>query len=492
MAAPVLVGAFAAVLRLIWVAVASREPLGVSDPLIYLHSGSSIAAGDGYTSLLGNPTAYYPPGYPFFVGAVERVATAFGLADHRVLVIGLVQALLGGVACGALVVAGRQLAPSGATWRGGRDLGTAIGVGAGLLLALWPNLVLHTAVVLSETLFLACLCTLLAALFTWTAARTSNPASTDPTSTAPASTDPASTDPIGPTRLSAVLVVVSTALCVWIRPQSTLVLVPAVALAWLVAGRGLRDSLRVGGLLVVGVLVAVLPWTVRNLVVMDAFVPLSTNTGDNLCIGFHDGAKGGFAFPEACGTGQRYVDGVDVEVERDAELRGRALDWIVEHPGSLPGLTWGKLRATFDGDHDGLRAWESYGQDPHLSDGLRTGLRWLSDVYYWVVSLAAIAGAALVVRDRWSGRRGVADRSTLVGLSTVAIALGCIAVPALSFGDQRFKIPITAALALLAASAVARATRAPGAADDESHDAPGEVDAAAPSTVSTLDPGAVS
>ena len=474
MAVPVLVGAFAAILRLIWVAVASREPLGVSDPLIYLHSGSGIAAGDGYTSLLGNPTAYYPPGYPFFVGAVERGATAFGLADHRVLVIGLVQALLGGVACGALVVAGRQRAPPGATWRGGRDLGTVIGVGAGLLLALWPNLVLHTAVVLSETLFLACLCTLLAALFTWTAARTSNRTGT------------------ASTRLSAVLVVVCTALCVWIRPQSTLVLVPAVALAWLAAGRGLRDALRVGGLLVVGALVAVLPWTVRNMVVMDAFVPLSTNTGDNLCIGFHDGAKGGFAFAEACGTGQRYVDGVDIEVERDAELRGRALDWIVEHPGSLPGLTWGKLRATFDGDHDGLRAWESYGQDPHLSDGLRTGLRWLSDVYYWVVSLAAIAGAALVVRDRWSGRRGVAERSTLVGLSTVAIALGCIAVPALSFGDQRFKIPITAAMALLAASAVARATRAPGAADGESHGAPSEVDAAAPSTVSTLDPGAVS
>ena len=478
MAAPVLVGAFAAILRLIWVAVASREPLGVSDPLIYLHSGAGIAAGDGYTSLLGNPTAYYPPGYPFFVGAVERVATAFGLADQRVLVIGVVQALLGGVACGALVVAGRQLARAGATWRGGRDLGSAVGVGAGVLLALWPNLVLHTAVILSETLFLACLCTLLAALFTWTAAR--------------------STDPVGRTGASAALVVVCTASCVWIRPQSTLVLVPAVAVAWLVAGRGLRDALRVGGLLVVGVLVAVVPWSIRNLVVMDAFVPFGTNTGDNLCIGFHDGAKGGFAIPEACATEQRYVDGIDVEVERDGELRGRALDWIVEHPGSLPALTWGKLAATFDGDHDGLRAWESYGQDPHLSDGLRSGLRWLSDGYYWLVSLGAIAGTVLVLRDRWNGRRSVADRSTLVGLSTVAIALGCIAVPALSFGDQRFKIPIVASLVLLAASAVARATRAPGAADgdpaevhDERDEGDERDDPSAPNTVAALDPGVV-
>ncbi len=435
MAAPALVGAFAALLRLIWVVFASREPLGVTDPLIYLHSGEGIATGQGYTSLLGNPTAYYPPGYPFFVGAVERVATLFGLADQRVLIIGLVQALLGGVACAALVVAGRQLAPTGATWRNGRDLGTAIGVGAGMVMALWPNLVLHTAVILSETLFLAFLCTLLAALFTWTAARTSG----------------------GATTASTAVVVVCTALCTWIRPQSTLVIVPAVALAWLLAGR-VRDALRVGGLLVVGVLVAVVPWSIRNLVVMDAFVPFGTNTGDNLCIGFHDGARGGFAIPEDCATEQRYVDGIDIEVERDGELRGRAVEWILDHPGSLPALTWGKLAATFDGDHDGLRAWESYGQDPHLSDGVRTTLRWASDVYYWLVALAATVGAVLVLRDRWSSRRVPAERSTLVGLSTVAIALGCIAVPALSFGDQRFKIPIAASLALLAALAAVRVT----------------------------------
>ncbi len=438
MAAPVLVGASAALLRLIWVAVASREPAGVSDPLIYLHAGNGIAEGRGYTSLLGNPTAYYPPGYPFFVGGVERVATAFGLADQRVLVIGLVQALLGGLACGALVVAGRRLVADGATWRG-RDLGTVVGIGAGALLALWPNLVLHTAVVLSETLFLACLCTLIAALFTWTATRG---------------------------RASATVVVVATALCVWIRPQSTLVLVPAVAIAWLLAGRGLRDAARAGALLVVGVLVAVVPWSIRNLVVMDAFVPFGTNTGDNLCIGFHDGARGGFAIPEQCATEQHYVDGIDVEVERDGELRGRALEWAADHPGRLPLLTLGKLAATFDGDHDGLRAWESYGEDPHLSDGLRSALRWTSDVYYWVVALAALVGAGLVVRDRWRGRDVVAHDATLAGLTTVAIALGCVAVPAMSFGDQRFKIPIVASLALLAALAVARATRGPDDVDE--------------------------
>ena len=432
LAAPALVGAFAAAVRLVWVVFASREPAGLADPIIYLHSGASIASGDGYTSLLGNPTAYYPPGYPAFVGLVDRIATAVGLADHLVLVIGIVQALLGGVACAALVVAGRRLA--------GERRGTVVGVGAGLVMALWPNLVVHTAVVLSETLFLAALCILIAALFTWTAARVA--------------------DPVLPAWGAAALVVVCTALCTWIRPQSTLVLVPVVALAWLLAGRGARDSLRVAALLCVGVLVAVVPWSIRNLVVMDAFVPLTTNTGDNLCIGFHDDAEGGFAITEECATEGRYVDGADIEVERDGELRERAVEWILANPEQLPALTVAKIIATFDGDHDGLGAWESYGADAHLGDTTRDVLRWSSDIYYWLVMLAAAVGAAVVVRDRWRHRDEPATAETLVGLTTVAVALGCIAVPALSFGDQRFKMPIAASLALLSALAVSRAVPA--------------------------------
>lgn len=439
MAAPALVGGFAAAVRLVWVLVASRDPAGLADPIIYLHSGSSIASGDGYTSLLDNPTAYYPPGYPAFVGLVDRLSTALGLADHLVLVIGIVQALLGGLACAALVIAGRHLAA------GAR--GTFVGVGAGLVMALWPNLVIHTALVLSETLFLAVLCVLLAALFTWTAARIA--------------------DPVDPARGAAVLVVACTALCTWIRPQSTLVLVPVVTLAWLLGRRGLRDALRVAALLAVGVLVAVVPWSIRNLVVMDAFVPLTTNTGDNLCIGFHDDAQGGFAVAEECATEGRYVDGAEVEVARDGELRDRAVEWILANPGRLPELTVAKVVATFDGDHDGLRAWESYGADAHLSDGTRDALRWLSDVYYWLVALAAVVGAAIVVRDRWRRRDEPAAADALVALTTVAVAVGCIAVPALSFGDQRFKIPIAASMALLAALALSRVAGQPDPVNDQ-------------------------
>lgn len=150
------VGAVAAGARLVWVLVASRQPLGLADPVIYLDSGASIAAGDGYTSLLGLPTAYYPPGYPFFVGLVQRGSDVIGLGDQVVMVIGVLQALLGGVAAAALVVAGSQLS-------GGRR-GLRIGVIAGLVLAIWPNLVMHAPLVLSETLFLAAFCVLLAAV----------------------------------------------------------------------------------------------------------------------------------------------------------------------------------------------------------------------------------------------------------------------------------------------------------------------------------------
>ncbi len=409
-----LVGAVAAGVRLVWVVFASRQPLGLADPVIYLDSGASIASGDGYTSLLGLPTAYYPPGYPYFVGLVQRSSDVVGLGDHVVLVIGLAQALLGGVAAAALVVAGAHLSE-------GRR-GLRIGVIAGLVLALWPNLVLHAPLVLSETLFMAAFCVLLAAVVSlWTVAG----------------------------RSWIVTAVISAAVCTWVRPQAVLVVLPVILVAGALARRGWRDSLRLAAWPLLGILLAVVPWTIRNAIVMDAFVPMSTNTGDNLCIGFHDGADGGFSISEECATDGRYVDGPEIEVARDAELRNRTVEWIGANPSRVPGLSLSKLGATFVHDTDGIAAWESYGADRHLSDTSRAALEWLSDLYYWAAGLAALVGVAVVAR---AGRH-TADAWAFIALVGLSQAL----VPVLFFGDQRFKIPVIPSIVLLAALAVDQA-----------------------------------
>jgi hypothetical protein len=458
------VGAVAGAVRLVWVLLAAREPRGLSDPQIYLMAARSIGEGSGYSSMLGEPTAYYPPGYPYFLGALHWVVDPLGASEHVVLVIGVVQALLGAVAAGALVVAGRHLMPRGPVDQvgdptGARRARTVVGVTAGLLFAFWPNLVVHSGLVLSESVFLAGFCVLLAALLTWID-RAERGAGLR-----------------GSGRWLIAAIVVGTAWCTLVRPQSVALLIPAVGLSLVAHRMPARQVLSTVGLLAAGTLLALVPWTVRNSVVMDAFVPMSTNTGDNLCIGFHDGANGAFRLTEDCATEQAYTAGPAVEVARDAELRDRALEWIGDNLDRVPGLGLSKLRVTFQHDYDGLSAWESYGADLHLHEHTRNALRWVFDLYYWAVAALALGGAALVVTGRRAAARGPGEHGAArvtsvhrwaVLLVTVSGAL----IPAAFFGEPRFKVPITPGLALLAAMVVGQLLRsrlrtgAPSGAED--------------------------
>lgn len=228
------VGAVAAAVRVAWVLFASRPPQGLSDPKIYVAAAESIARGDGYTSLHGLPTAYYPPGYPFFLGGLRAALDVVGAGAHHVLVTGLVQALLGGVGTGAVVLIGCRLV---ARTQPRRDLRP--GVLAGAVVALWPNLVLHTAVVLSETVFLAGFYVALAALSAWL--------------------DLGDDGSVRRRRALGAVVVVGTAWATLVRPQSVVLLVPAAALAWWLGGVPLRRAARGVGLVVAGLALAVLP-----------------------------------------------------------------------------------------------------------------------------------------------------------------------------------------------------------------------------------------
>jgi 4-amino-4-deoxy-L-arabinose transferase-like glycosyltransferase len=409
------VGGVGFLVRLIWVVYSHRAPGGLNDPLLYQRFAQGIARGDGYVSFFGKPTAYYPPGYPYFLGALQWLSNLVGLDDHLTPVAGVVQAVLGGVAAGALVVAGRRL---GASW--GPSAARRIGIAAGVVLALWPNLVLYAGVLLSETLFVACLAVFLAAALSMT-------------------------DEDGSLRTAPTIVAAaSLGAATLVRPQ-VLVVLPALVVAWFVARRGWRAVLRDTALLVVGVVVALSPWIVRNAVVLDAFVPLSNNGGDNMCVGFHPGATGHFEVPAYCDTGEFYTDGPAAELRRESETRSLARRWATHHLSALPGLSIRKLWYTYHSDGDGLRAVESYEADRFLPDGLRTLLRWTATIGYLVVVVAAAIGTGATAVRAWRERGR--DPVTTAVLAMTALS---VLVPIAFFGDARFKVAVTPFLALLA------------------------------------------
>lgn len=398
-------------LRAVWVAVAARDPQGLFDPARYAGYADGIAHGRGMVEpLTGQATAYFPPGYPWFLGAIDTVLVHTPLPDDLPLVAGLVQALLGGLSVALLGLLGRRL------------LSPAAGVVAAGGMAVYPNLVLHTGTLLSETLAIALLLGLLVALV-----------------------PPVAADP-WPAGLEGRRLVAAGALLgglLLVRPVSGGVVL-ALAASLLLARVGWRSLVRTLGVVVGVAALCVLPWTARNLVRMDAFVPLSTNTGDNLCIGHGVGATGGFRLGgEECQSGTGVQDGTEGELRNDEVKTERALEAIRSDWHREPWLTWRRFAVTVERDDDAVRAVQSYGVDDWISPGPERLLTRLSDWSWYVVGVLGLVG---LVRLAWDRRP---DR-LLVPLTVVGLLLA----PLATFGDARFKVPIVPLLLLAAAALV--------------------------------------
>jgi hypothetical protein len=241
-----------------------------------------------------------------------------------------------------------------------------------------------------------------------------------------------------------VLAALSLGAATLVRPQ-VLVVLPAMVVAWLLARRGWRAVARDAGLLVVGVVLVLTPWIVRNAIVLDAFVPLSNNGGDNMCVGFHPGATGHFEVPAYCDTGEFYTDGPEAELRREAETRARARRWAVDHLGALPALSIRKLWYTYHSDGDGLRAVESYEEDRFLPGGLRTLLQWTTRIGYLVVLTGLATGAVVATARAWRERGRDPVPTAVLAMTVVSMM-----IPIAFFGDARFKVAAAPLIALLA------------------------------------------
>ena len=433
----------------------TREP--VWDGHYYDFGARRIAAGWGYSDQLvidGVPTwhawCHYPVGYPALLSVAYRI---FGPGQY-------VAPLLNAVAGALMAVVVYRLA----RYATGEPRARI----AGLLVALWPGLIVYAALLMTEpvaALFLLCAA--------WAAARHRGS---------------------GWASASAGILL---GLGTLVRPQSIL-LAPAVGL-FALGARGhdrptaRRRALRSSAIATAAALLVVSPWTIRNCLVMDGCAFVSTNAGWNLAIGSFPKATGRFETLRArdrC----RVVTG---QVQQDRCWLGAGIDWIRADPGRWLALMPRKLALTFDHESFAMgylgeadpRTWppERQARGRELLSGLHLALLtvaalglvarpagrlrlWqhlaLSGVLLWAVyaadqpthpfwplalAIPAIAALRLPDRPRVDG---------VVGYLAVTIATVC-ATHAVFFGEDRYHIVLSPMLCLLAACALRRPAERP-------------------------------
>ncbi len=292
----VAIGALALVLRTAWAIAYGRIASGPNDALFYEIAAGNLASGRGYTQLFGGATAHWPPGFPFIVSLAYRAfGTHLKLALAENVVLGTATALL-------LYLVARRL------------MGRAGGLVAGTTFALLPAPIFFTGLFLSETTFLFMLVGFLAlALF------------------------------LPDRRWTPVALGVAAGLAALTKGEGALLPIVPLAMWW---GHYARAAwLGRAAVLLVAMVLTVAPWTIRNAIEMDAFIPVSTNASTTLWSGHNANANGGatYAPPSLLDRIPRNLTPTQHEVEEARLLRREAISWALHNPHKELGLIPRKL-----------------------------------------------------------------------------------------------------------------------------------------------------
>lgn len=293
----------------------------VYDAEAYAAIAANLERGEGFTAGpdATQPSSNYSPGLPLFVAGLYAVT---GGADERLARV--VLALIGSLAVLFTYLLGRRLAGSGGAGERSMDLpayrqektsSVVAGLVGALAVAVYPAFLEYGGMLMSEPLAATLLSGGVLALFwAWDAVRASRPV---PGEQIQAVAEGGDGDRVGNGAwkrwLLAGLALGALAL---VRPEylGVGVLLALVVLAsvtfrmHLLAQRANKCSqyadwrrwLGAAALVLAGMAVAILPWTVRNVVALDRLVPISTGGGQVLYAGTYLPSDGD---PEKVGAG---------------------------------------------------------------------------------------------------------------------------------------------------------------------------------------------
>ena len=170
------------------------------------------------------------------------------------------------------------------------------------------------------------------------------------------------------------------------------------------------------GLLSAGLLAAMLPWTLRNAVVLGAFVPVSTHGG--FVVARSNAEHPDWRQAQGWQIDEKTFDTYPGEVERDRRWMDQGMRWIADHP-----VIWLRL-----GAERFLRFWYVFRPDYNAA----------------FVIIVPFLLAGLWNRGRDPGFRH------LSAVSALSIAVFCLIL----YGSTRFRLPLEAFFLVFAAGAV--------------------------------------
>ena len=415
------IAAAAVALRVTFVLVVDPVVPRIGDASAYHLLARGLASGAGYVrpfdlSLLGRvrPTAEYPPLFPTLLAALDRVGLGSVGAQRLAL------CALGGATVVLIGLLGRRA--------GGRRVGLV----AAALAAVSPMLFLSEAILMAEAL--AVPLAALAALLAYRALE--NPSGARFAGLGVA---------LGALVLTRAEGVALAAL-----------LVPVLAFR---AGPDARTRFARAATALGVALCVVAPWTIRNAIRLDGFVPVSTNAatlvdGANCDAAYHgpltglwretfsSGGGGADDGQEAaCFEGFAVTDPGFSERAAAAEHLGEGIGYARAHLSDLPRVATVRVLRTFGLWQPRAQAdYESLEGRPRRAQQTGTVLGW------FVLGLAAFGAAVLHRRRRpqWP---------------LLAPILSAVVVSALTYGQQRFRAGAEPALCVLAAVALVTGAR---------------------------------
>jgi 4-amino-4-deoxy-L-arabinose transferase-like glycosyltransferase len=413
--AVILIVAFA--LRLAEVQRTAYRP--INDAGSYLTLASYIAhtgdyslshkSGSGAGGTRG-PSAYFAPGYPYFLALVDLIDGHPVRRDGAIHPARVSQAVLGTITVALIGLVALELFG---------PLGGAIALG---MAAVYPVLIELSGVLVAENLLMALV---LAAVYAGLRVRRARSALTACAWATGAG--------------------VLTGLATLTHENGILILLPLIAAVWTGRPRLKARSLGAPALLIAATALTILPWTIRNEVVMHRFIPVSDETGITL-VGTYNAAS---AANRQVPYKWRIFYGIPgerrlirqashlTEPQIGDKLQHQALQYISNHPLAPLSAAYHNTLRLFE--LEGTYAWQASAAAISLPlSTARVGV-----TAFWILCLLALAGVPT---------RLVRAAPKWVWVVPLLLALSVVLV---NVETPRFRAPVEPFLILLAAAGVA-------------------------------------